>query len=303
MKILVTGATGLVGKQLVKELLATGYEIHFLTTQKSKLNSLTNCTGFLWNPKQNTIAVDCVKGVTAIVHLAGANIGKRWTASYKKEIIDSRVKSTQLLYQLLQQNTHQVQQVIAASAIGIYAHSYTEEYSEESTHLSNSFLGEVVEQWEQAIDCFKQLNIKVAKVRTGIVLHKTAGALPKMMQPIKMKFGAALGSGKQQMSWIHIDDLSRLYVFILKNQLTGVFNAVAPQVVTNSVFTTVLAEQLSAKIWLPNVPKFMLNLLLGEMHLLLCESQKVSSSKIQKIGFEFQYPTLKKALSNLITGQ
>jgi len=300
MKILVTGATGLVGKYLVTELLATGYEINYLTTQKLKLNSLPNCTGFLWDLKTQTIDENCIDGVTVIIHLAGANIGKRWTKFYKKEIIESRVKSTQLLYKLLQQNTHQIQQFVTASGVGIYKSSLTENYNEDSTKFGTGFLAEVVQKWEHAADNFNNLNIKVSKIRTGVVLAKKEGALVKMMQPIKMGFGAVLGTGKQQMSWIHVNDLVRLYVFVVQHKLEGSVNAVAPQVVTNAMFTQILAKQLHKKIRFPNVPKFMLQLLLGEMHLLLCESQKVSSNKIQKIGFEFQYLTATEAISNLL---
>jgi len=299
MKVLITGATGLVGKHLVSELLASGYGVCFLTTQKSKLKALPNCKGFLWNPKQHTIDKKCLIGVTTIIHLAGANIGKRWTAFYKKEIINSRVQSTKLLYQLLSKTKHQVKHIVAASAIGIYAHSYVENYTEQSTTLSTSFLGDVVQKWEQEQLKFMALNIKVAVIRTGIVLDKKEGALPKMMQPIKMRVGAALCSGKQYMSWIHHTDLARLYIFVAKNKTEGIVNAVAPEVLTNTSFTQFLATQMHRKIYLPNIPKWMLKLLLGEMYLLLCESQKVSSKKIETLGFVFQYPRLTIALANI----
>ncbi len=300
MKILITGATGLVGRQLVKELLSNGVEIHFLTTQTSKLDNFPNCKGFLWNPKENKIDIEAINGVTAIIHLAGANIGKRWTTSYKKEIIASRVLGTTLLYQLLEQNKHGVKHFITASGVGIYKSSLVHNYTEESNQFGTGFLADVVCKWEAAANAFTRLNIAVTKIRTGLVLDKIQGALPKMMQPIQMGVGAALGAGNQQMSWIHAKDLVRLYDFVLENKISGVINAVAPQVVTNTAFTEILAKQLHKKIYLPSVPTFMLKLLLGEMHLLLCESQKVSATKIKQLGFVFQYPKLSKALSNIL---
>ncbi len=300
MKILITGATGLIGKKIVKKLLQKKHTLCFLTTQTNKLKSLPNCTGFLWNPKKNRIDAKCINKVDAIIHLAGANIGKRWTTSYKKEIINSRVEGAAILYNLLQTDTHQVQHFITASGIGIYAHSYSQTYTEESTNFGTGFLSEVVQKWEESATKFKNLNMKVSKLRTGVVLTQKGGALQKMKEPIALGFGANLGNGKQQMSWIHINDLVQLYTYVLQHKIEGVVNAVAPEVVTNTVFTKTLAKQIKRKIILPNVPKFILNLLLGEMHVLLCESQKISSKKIQKHGFIFQFPTLKKSLQQLL---
>lgn len=300
MKILITGATGLVGKQLIKHLLSDGHQIHFLTTRKEALNSLANCDGFYWDLENCIIDIDCVKGVDKIIHLAGANVGNRWTKRYKKEIIDSRIVAVELLFKTLKENKHSVKQFVSASAIGIYKHSYDLVYNESATAFSSNFLGEVVKQWEVAADTFSVLNIQVTKVRIGVVLAPNAGALLKMSQPVSLGFGSPLGSGKQYVSWIHITDLTRVFVFLLDNNKAGVFNAVAPNPVTNSVLTKAIAKQLNKPFFLPNVPKFLLKLVLGEMHEMVTDSQNVSSVKIEKEGFDFQFKTIESALKDLL---
>jgi len=300
MKILITGATGLVGRQLVKQLLSEGHQVNYLTSRKEAVDSLPNCTGFYWCIEKKIIDVFCVKGVTKIIHLAGASVAKRWTKRYKKEIIDSRVIAAQLLFKTLKENNHSVNQFVSASAIGIYKDSYDSVYNEKTTVFSSGFLGEVVQQWELAADAFSILNINVTKVRIGVVLAKNGGALKQMAQPISIGLGSPLATGKQYMSWIHIKDLISLFIFLLENNNVGVFNGVAPNPVTNSILTKEIAKQLNKPLLLPNVPKFLLQLILGKMHEMVCDSQNVSSNKIEALGFEFQYKKLEKVLKNLL---
>ena len=244
MKILITGATGLVGQHLVSHLLSEGYEINFLTSRKEAVSSIANCKGFYWDVGNQIIDATCIDGVTKIIHLAGASVSKRWTTLHKKEIIISRVKSTQLLYQILKENKHTVTQFVCASAVGIYKHSFSNIYKENSKEFSKSFLGEVVQEWEQAATVFSKLNIKITKVRVGVVLAENGGALQQMKQPIKYGFGAPLASGKQYVSWIHIQDLVKLISFLIEKGEEGVYNAVAPHPVTNSELTFSIAQQL-----------------------------------------------------------
>jgi len=300
MKILITGATGLVGRKLVKQLLSEGHKINFLTTRKEAVDSLPNCKGFYWDIENSSIDESCIKDVDKIIHLAGASVANRWTKRYKKVIIDSRVIAAQLLFKTLKENKHSVNQFVSASAIGIYKHSYDSNYNEEDRSFSSGFLGEVVQQWELAADAFSTLNINVTKVRIGVVLANKSGALQKMAQPILFGFGAPLASGKQYVSWIHVKDLTQLIVFLLDSNDAGVFNAVAPNPVTNSALTKAIAMQLNKPLFLPNTPKFVLKFVLGEMHEMVCDSQKVSSLKIEKEGFIFQFKTLEKALKDLL---
>lgn len=300
MKVLITGATGLVGKEIVRLCLLKNIQVHYLTTDSSKLKKEENYNGFYWNPKQNEINDACFKHVDAIIHLAGATISKRWTASYKKEIIDSRVLVTKFLFESLKKQDHKVAEFIGASAIGLYPDSLTNYYDETFKAVSQSFLGEVVSQWENVMDSFSVLGIKVVKIRIGLILAKDSGALPQIMKPIRFGVGAAFGTGQHWQSWIHITDLARLFLFVLNHQLEGVYNGVAPNPVTNAEFIKTVAKTLKRPLILPNIPKNIMQFVLGEMHLLLFESQRVSSKKIEDLGFEFKYHHLQPALQDLI---
>lgn len=297
MRVLITGATGLIGTEIVKLCHDKNIAVNFLTTSQSKLSKNNNYKGFLWNPSKNEIDTDCIKDVDVIINLVGATISKRWTETYKKEIILSRTQSTQLLFNTLQNNSHHIKQIISASAIGIYPDSLTNYYTEDETSISHSFLGQVVEKWEHAVGAFKEIGVEVSKIRIGLVLSQKGGALPEMIKPFKFGLGAALGSGKQWQSWIHIKDLARLFIHVLEEELTGTYNAVAPNPETNQTLSKLIAKTLNRPFFLPNVPKGILKMILGEMHILLFESQRVSSKKIEATGFNFKYYKLKSALT------
>ncbi|WP_286924924.1 TIGR01777 family oxidoreductase [Flavobacterium sp. UBA4197] len=300
MKVLITGATGLVGKELVSLLLQNGVAIHYLTTSKKKIEGEALYQGFFWNPEQGLIDENCLLGVDVIIHLAGASISKRWTSSYKEEIIESRILSANVLYKALKNNPNQVKQIISASAVGIYPDSLTAVYGEEEKAVSDTFLGNVVLKWEEAAEQFKRLDIAVCKLRFGLVLSGQGGALPSMVRPVKMGIGSGFGSGKQYFSWIHIHDLADMIYFAVQNNWSGVYNAVAPNPVTNNELMKAIAKALQNDIVLPNTPRLLMKLLLGEMHLLLFESQKVSAQKVLDNGFQFKYKNLDKALDNLL---
>lgn len=300
MTVLITGATGLVGQELVSLLLQNGFTVHYLSTSKSKLVSQNNYKGFYWNPKTSEIDLNALTDVEVIVHLAGASVAKKWTPSYKQEIIESRVLSTRLLYKTLQKNLHQVKQIVSASAIGIYPNDLNYIYHETDNKVDNSFLGNVVQQWEEEVSQFDKLNIKVAKIRIGIVLAKNGGALQEMVKPIKMGVGAAFGSGEQYQSWIHIQDLVTIFQFVIQNQLSGVFNGVAPYPVTNAELTKAIAKTLGKPLFLPNIPQFVMKMILGEMYQILFSSQHVSCRKLLDLKYQFKFASLDKALSDLL---
>ena len=300
MTVLITGATGLIGQEIVKQCHKEGINVHYLTTSKSKIGEETNYKGFYWNPNTKDIDHTCFKGVSVIINLVGASISKRWTNSYKKEVLESRTKTAQLLQNTIKTYQYKIDHVVSASAIGIYPTSLTNYYDETNTEVSNSFLGEVVQQWETAIDGFTRLGCKVTKIRIGLVLARHGGALPEIVRPIKMRAGAAFGNGKQWQSWIHINDLASIFIYALQNQLEGVYNGVAPNAVTNKELTKITASILKRPLVLPNIPKFAMKLVLGEMHMLLFESQRVSSQKIEDKGFYFKYANLKPALEDLL---
>lgn len=301
MKILITGATGLVGKEIVKLCLAKNHTVHYLTTSKTKIVNERNYKGFYWNSTTQEVDVNCLLGIEIIINLAGASVSKKWNANYKEEIKKSRFESVRLLHKLLVDNEHQVKYVISASALGIYPSSFTKKYNETEKNVNETFLGKVVNQWEKEVDKIRSLNIKVSKMRIGVVLSKNGGALSEMIKPIKLGVGAPLSSGKQWQSWIHLSDLANLFLFALENQLEGTYNAVASNPVTNIEMTKKIAKQLKKPLFLPNIPAFAMKLILGEMSALVLESQYLNNNKIKEAGFNFEYDTIDKALKSLIT--
>jgi hypothetical protein len=300
MTILVTGATGLVGQELVGLLLQNGHTVHYLSTSKKKLVHNNHYKGFYWNPKTNEIDLDSLTGVEVVVHLAGANVAQKWTTLYKEEIIQSRVLSTKLLFQTLQKIPNKVKQIVSASAIGIYPNSLTNIYHETDTDIDLSFLGNVVKQWENEVNQFEKLDLVVSKIRIGIVLAKNGGALQEMAKPIKYGVGAAFGSGKQYQSWIHIHDLAAIFYHVIEHKLPGIYNGVSPYPVTNAELTKAIARTLEKPLFLPNVPQFMMKLILGEMHQILFSSQQVSCRKLLDENFQFKFASLDKALIDLL---
>lgn len=300
MKVLITGATGLIGKEIVKRCHKNAIAVNFLTTNQSKISNNKLYQGFYWNPKINQIDAACFDGVDAIIHLAGAAVSKRWTPRYQKEILSSRINTAQLLINTLIKRDHQVKHVISASAVGIYPDSLSNYYEEANSEGDETFLSQVVKQWEATVDGFSALHIKITKIRIGLVLSDHGGALPEIVKPIKFGLGAAFGSGEHWQSWIHISDLSRMFLYALKFNLSGVFNAVAPNPVTNQEFTKLCAQVLDRPLFLPNIPKWFMKLVLGKMHVLLFLSQRVSSKKIEDAGFEFKFHHLKPALEDLL---
>ena len=298
--LLITGATGLVGKALVKHCLSKGYVVHYLSTRKSKISHQTNNKGFYWNPQDKIIDLACFEGVEVIINLAGASIAQRWSNAAKASILSSRTEALALLYSSIEIHKFPVKHIISASAIGVYPDSKTRYYDEKFQGTDSGFLRTVVKSWEDSLKPFQFIGIKTTVLRIGLVLDTHEGALPKIRGPIKHYYGAALGSGDQWQSWIHIDDLVRLFMYVLQSKLDGVFNAVAPNPVQQTELTKLIAKTLQRPLILPNVPEFILRLMLGEMCAIVLESQRVCATKIQDAGFKFNYLELEPALDDLI---
>jgi len=300
MKVLITGATGLIGSALIRQCRDHKIAVHYLSTRNGKIREEEGCKGFYWNPGRGEIDLNCFEGVTGIINLAGAPVSQRWTKANKKKILNSRLDSLQTLLSALEKiDSGQISSFVSASAIGIYPNSLDHFYTEEEVAVDDSFLGRVVQQWEQKIDAFQKFSFPVAKVRIGLVLATEGGALPAMVRPIKAYMGAAFGSGEQWQSWIHVEDLARQFMFVLENKLSGTFNGVAPNPVTNGKLIKEIAEVLKKPLLLPNIPRAMMRLVLGEMSYILFASQRVSCKKIEEEGFEFYHKNICSALRDL----
>ncbi|HYK77760.1 MAG TPA: TIGR01777 family oxidoreductase [Daejeonella sp.] len=298
--ILITGGSGLIGKRLTRLLLKKGYAVNHLS-HNTQWHPNPRYMVYKWNVPLGQIDEKCLENVDAIIHLAGESIaGKRWTPRRKEQIIKSRTDSTRLLYKLIREtNNQQVKTFISASAMGFYGNRENELLTEESLP-GNSFLSRTCLEWEKAVDEGIGLGLRIVKLRTGLVLAEEGGALPEIASPIKHGFGSVLGNGRQWVSWIHIRDVIRMYNFALENEnMRGAYNMAAPYAVRNSELTKTIAKVLNKKLWLPPVPAFGLKLILGEMSNLLLDSTHLSSEKIQKAGFKFEFPTLNAALKEI----
>lgn len=295
--VLITGGTGLVGTELSKLLTEKGLTVTHLSRNPTQKAYRT----FYWDIKNGEIDDEAIQSADAIIHLAGAGVAdKRWTENWKKEIYDSRIESTQLLRKKIEELNPKLKYFLSASAIGYYGWDTGDQIVDETTGKGEGFLADVVEDWEKEVEAFNELGIPNGKVRIGIVLSEKGGALTEMAKPIRFGFGAPLGSGDQIMSWIHLLDLCGIFDFMLTNTLGEVVNGVGPNPQSNKQFTKAVAKKLRKPLWLPNVPKFALRLIVGEMADILVGGNRVSSQKIEKAGYKFRFPTLDQALQDLL---
>lgn len=299
--ILITGASGLVGTRLTELLLQKGYHVAHLGRSKKK----GTVPSFVWDVDKKMVDPDALDGVDMIIHLAGAGVAdQRWSTQRKQEIQLSRTRSSALLYETLKTRTHKVKALISASAIGFYGFSLNSTLFTEASKPGTDFLSSVVVRWENEVDSISTLGIRVARIRIGIVLSEKGGALKEMARPIRYGVGAPLGTGEQIVSWIHLDDLCEMFIKAIEDStLSGAYNAVAPHPVTNREMTKAIAKVLHRPLWLPSIPGFILSILVGEMAEIVLNGSNVSSERIQKTGFKFQFENLDDALRNLLQPQ
>lgn len=295
--VLITGASGLIGSRLTQLLQARGYTVSHMgrTARAGSVKS------YVWNVEAGTLDPEALRHANAVIHLAGAGIAdKRWTPARKQEIIDSRVESTALLNNALRDPASTVKTVVMASAIGYYGFGFSEEVFTEASKPGTDFLAGVVKDWEAEADKIDP-SVRLVKMRVGIVLSEKGGALKEMLKPVQWYVGAPLGTGKQYMSWIHIDDLCYMFIHALENDsMHGAYNATGISPVTNRELTSAIGRAINKPVWLPPVPAVVLKAFLGEMANLVLYGSKVSSQRIQDAGFQFQFPLLDAALQNLL---
>jgi len=299
--VLLTGGSGFIGKYLTEVLIANGFSISILSRSDRKNTPLI--TYYKWDLKNDFIEEEAILKADYIIHLAGEGIvEKRWSEKRKKAILESRTKPVELIYKVLKNNNKSPDAFVSASAIGIYGAYTTKEICTEEKPSANDFLGTTCEKWENSIDTINSLGIRTVKIRTGIVFGRNEGFLKKVEPSFKVGFGAILGSGKQYLPWIHIEDLCQIYLKAITNrEMHGAYNAAVTDNTTNASFSKILANLHGYKIWLPKVPAFVLKIVLGEMSVAVLEGQRVSSEKINKSGFEFRFTDIEIALSHSLS--
>lgn len=297
--ILITGASGLIGTALSKALLAQGHVLHHLGRDAKPDTERTR--HFQWNIHEGSIDPDCVQGVTHIVHLAGAGIAdKRWSKARLTELIDSRTASSRLLLRTTERAGARIETMVSAAGINYYGAATSGHVSLESDPPGTDTIAHISVEWERAVDEWAHLT-RVVKLRTPIVLSSAGGALPKLAAPVRWGIGAALGTGRQWMPWVHIDDLVRIYIAALFDQrFKGAYNVNTGHDVTNGELMRSLARALGRPHFLPAVPSVVLRLALGELSTILLGGSRASNKRLLETGFKFHHPMLQSALADLL---
>lgn len=299
--VLITGGTGTIGRRLSHLLQQQGYGVSHLSRGTTAMPGVNT---YQWDIKRGSLDPRAIQTADHIIHLAGAGIAdERWSSARKNEILSSRTQSTELLAQALASNAHRVTSFVASSAIGYYGGDTGDRPLTETSKGGSDFLAQVVRAWERSEEQVAALGIRTVKFRTGVVLTMDGGALPKLAQPVRLGAGVAIGSGQQYISWIHIDDLCRMYIQALSDaSWQGTYNAVAPQPVTNETLTRAIARVLHRPLVLPNVPAFAIKLLYGELAITVTGGNYVLNKRIsEETRFQYQFSDLDYALENLLT--
>jgi uncharacterized protein (TIGR01777 family) len=301
--VIITGGTGLIGNALSKFLLSRGYQVVILTRNpKAHRSSSPGISYAAWNIDEQSANEEAFKKAKYLIHLAGAGVAdKSWTEKRKKEIVESRTKSSALLIKAMGNIPNEIVSVVSASAIGWYKQNMSHP-AVETDPPADDFLGETCVAWENSIKPVEELGKKLVILRTGIVLSNEGGAFPAFKKPIQYGIAGILGNGKQIISWIHIEDLCRLYMEAMTNtSWSGIYNAVAPNPVNNRNFTIELAKRIKGNFFIPMpVPNFILRFMLGERSEEVLKSSNISAGKLKQQGFQFIYPTIDTAFTDLI---
>lgn len=300
-KILIAGGTGFVGKNLIAFLAQQGYILHVLT-RKANLTLSPNIKFFRWDTDQNYIDSLAFEGVDTIINLTGANIGeKKWTKQRKKEIVNSRIKSINLLYRYVSENHIGINTFISSSAVGYYGAKTSDTLLTETSENGTDFLASVCQLWEEAAARFNNLGVRTVILRKGVILGKDGGIVQKLTPLGRWSINTALGSGKQHLPWIDLHDLLKLYAYLLSNpKINGIYNAVASDKITMNDFSKALLQSLGKSSVFPNVPAFVIRFILGEMAIMLLEGSPVSNQKLKNNGFSFESDTIDVALLKMM---
>lgn len=303
MKIAISGGTGFVGRALTKELLRLGHDVYVLTRKPPQEKSGKKLTFVEWmSPGANPAAL--LEGVDFFINLAGESISSgRWTKERKKRILESRMTTTEEVLRILEILEKKPKALINASAIGYYGTSLSSTFTEADMTSGNDFLAQTTASWEKAALEVEKLGVRTVLMRFGIILGRDGGALPQMVLPYTFFAGGTIGSGKQWVSWIHIEDVVRAIIFSMENEkIFGPVNFTAPQPVTMKKFGKTIGKVLRRPHWFP-VPSFFMRLAMGEMSLLVVEGQRVLPKKLLHAGFQFSYEKIEDALGNIFNSK
>lgn len=297
--VLITGGSGMIGKYLTATLLSEGYNVSHLSRGRGQ----SDVRVFRWDPDKGLLDPAALAGIDHVVHLAGANIGeKRWTGQRKEEIRKSRIDSASILYNTLKINGVRIKSFISASGISYYGTFTSEKIFSETDPPAGDFLGNICREWEEAADLFLKDGIRTVKIRTAVALEKNDSALRRIMAPARFGFLGMAGSGRQYMPWIHIKDLTNVYLKAVKDEsFSGSYNAVSPQHVTHREFMNILSEVTGKPLLKIPVPPVALKLVYGEMAGIVLEGSRVSSEKLRNAGFKFEFDNLHSALKDIFS--
>lgn len=297
--ILITGGSGSIGRALIPKLLSNGHQVAVIGRSK---HPELDVPSFVWNLDADTMDESALRDVTHIIHLAGAGIAdKPWSPSRKREIIESRVKPLQLLAKTLVKRNQRIDTIISSSAVGFYGGITSDDIFDENANSATEFLGSTCKMWEDAVQLFKPLADREVRIRTSVVLMEDTGALPKLVTPTKYGVGAPVGSGKQWMPWIHIEDMARVYVKAVEDsKMNGAYNAAASEHANQKQMIKGIGKAINRPVFLPPVPGFLVKAALGDMAAVVTEGSRVSNEKLLEAGFEFRFAELQPALNDLL---
>ena len=299
MKFLITGGTGLIGTRLSQLLIDNGHSVNILT-RKIKNQDNSSLKYFVWNTSKKTVDNKCIDGVDVIINLAGSSVFSLWTKSNKKMILKSRLDSLSIIYKLIKEKKNKVKRIVSASAIGIYPNHKSKVYYEDSNEISDTFLGNVVYEWEKKTKIFSEININLSIIRIGLVLSKNGGMLEKLLKLNSLGISLIINDGNQCQSWIHIDDLVNIFLFTSLNNINGKVNGVAPSPVSFKELQNNISSNYKKPLLSLNFPKWLLKIPLSFLGLsdfynvIIGSNKRVSSKKIQDLGYKFIYPSLDK---------
>ena len=297
--ILVTGGSGMIGRRLTEILIEKGYDVIWLSRERHVNGEIPR---YRWNYLKNEIDREALERADVIIHLAGSNLGEEaWTRRKKQEIVESRVQSSKLLLETIKTMSKKPEAFISASAVGFYGmHTSDKIYTEEDQPAKNDFLSRTCKKWESVAFGFQEeLNLRTVVLRTAFVVSNKSAGFKKMMLSTRFGLGAPLGSGRQYMPWIHLDDLCMIYLKAVEEKgMQGIFNAVSPESTTNADFMKTVAKEMKRPFFFPRIPAFVLRLVMGEAAGVILEGSRVSPQKIVDNCYQFLYPTAAKAIRN-----